>query len=94
MQARRGISSHHVRHARPLGPGESVYLPRRLYHKFWGEKGSGKTLLGEVSKVNDDTSRSPSLRPLSFFLTASRRSRPSDNTVDCAVAEAIQSPSS
>jgi len=37
-----------------LTPGESICLPSRLYHKFWGEKGAGKILLGEVSKVNDD----------------------------------------
>jgi len=37
-----------------LGPGESIFLPSRLYHKFWGERGKGKILLGEVSKVNDD----------------------------------------
>jgi len=35
-----------------LRPGESIFLPSRLYHKFWGE--NGKVLLGEVSKVNDD----------------------------------------
>lgn len=38
-----------------LTPGESIFLPDRLYHKFWGEKGKGKVLVGEVSKVNDDT---------------------------------------
>ena len=37
-----------------LTPGESISLPAGLYHKFWGEKGSGKVLVGEVSKVNDD----------------------------------------
>lgn len=37
-----------------LRPGESICLPPRLYHKFWGEKGKGTVLLGEVSKVNDD----------------------------------------
>ncbi len=36
-----------------LCPGESIFLPSGLYHKFWGEK--GRTLLGEVSTVNDDT---------------------------------------
>ena len=36
-----------------LQPGESIFLPNRLYHKFWGEK--AKVLLGEVSTVNDDT---------------------------------------
>lgn len=37
-----------------LAPGESISIQRGLYHKFWGEKGTGKVLLGEVSKVNDD----------------------------------------
>jgi len=37
-----------------LTPGESITLPSGQYHKFWGEKGTGKILLGEVSKVNDD----------------------------------------
>lgn len=37
-----------------LTPGESIYLPRGMYHQFWAEK--GKVLLGEVSTVNDDTS--------------------------------------
>lgn len=36
-------------------PGESITLPAGQYHSFWGEKGTGKILLGEVSKVNDDT---------------------------------------
>lgn len=35
-----------------LDPGESITLPTRLYHKFWGE--GGKVLVGEVSLVNDD----------------------------------------
>ena len=38
-----------------LTPGESITIQTGLYHKFWGEKGTGKLLLGEVSKVNDDT---------------------------------------
>ncbi len=37
-----------------LTPGESITLKCRQYHKFWGEKGTGKILVGEVSKVNDD----------------------------------------
>lgn len=37
-----------------LTPGESVTLPQRLYHKFWGEAGKGAVLVGEVSQVNDD----------------------------------------
>ena len=37
-----------------LTPGESITLSCGQYHKFWGEKGTGLILLGEVSKVNDD----------------------------------------
>jgi D-lyxose ketol-isomerase len=37
-----------------LKPGDSVCLPQRLYHKFWGKPGSGAILVGEVSRVNDD----------------------------------------
>jgi D-lyxose ketol-isomerase len=35
-------------------PGESITLFTGQYHSFWGEKGTGEILLGEVSKVNDD----------------------------------------
>ncbi len=35
-----------------LSPGESIFLPSGLYHKFWGDK--GKVLIGEVSSINDD----------------------------------------
>jgi hypothetical protein len=37
-----------------LTPGESMCVPQRLYHKFWGKEGSGTVLVGEVSRVNDD----------------------------------------
>jgi D-lyxose ketol-isomerase len=37
-----------------LTPGESVCLPQRNYHKFWGKKGKGTVFVGEVSRVNDD----------------------------------------
>lgn len=37
-----------------LQPGDSIYLPTDIYHKFWGKKGHGKILIGEVSTVNDD----------------------------------------
>ena len=37
-----------------LAPGESVTLPPRLYHSFWGQPECGTVLVGEVSKVNDD----------------------------------------
>jgi len=37
-----------------LTPGESITLYQGLYHKFYGEKGKGKVMVGEVSAVNDD----------------------------------------
>jgi D-lyxose ketol-isomerase len=37
-----------------LKPGQSICLRSRLYHRFYGEKGKGKVLIGEVSLVNDD----------------------------------------
>jgi D-lyxose ketol-isomerase len=37
-----------------LRPGDSVTLPQRLYHKFWGDPGHGTVLVGEVSRINDD----------------------------------------
>lgn len=37
-----------------LKPGDSVCLPQRLYHRFWGQPGKGMVLVGEVSRVNDD----------------------------------------
>ena len=37
-----------------LEPGQSISIQCGMYHQFWGEKGTGKILLGEVSKVNDD----------------------------------------
>lgn len=38
-----------------LTPGESVCLEQGMYHRFFGEKGKGKVLVGEVSMVNDDS---------------------------------------
>jgi len=39
-----------------LTPGESICLEQGVYHRFYGEQGKGKVLVGEVSMVNDDTS--------------------------------------
>jgi len=38
-----------------LCPGESICLEQGVYHRFYGEVGKGKVLVGEVSMVNDDT---------------------------------------
>lgn len=37
-----------------VSPGQSITLHPRVYHQFWGERGTGTLLLGEVSMVNDD----------------------------------------
>lgn len=50
-----------------LTPGESITLPSRMYHKFWGEEGKGMVLLGEVSKVNDDTTDNRFLEDVGRF---------------------------
>jgi len=38
-----------------LTPGESICLEQGMYHRFYGEQGKGKVLVGEVSTVNDDS---------------------------------------
>lgn len=37
-----------------LKPGQSICLKSGVYHRFYGLKGTGKVLIGEVSLVNDD----------------------------------------
>lgn len=37
-----------------LEPGESICLPPRTFHQFWGEEGTGPSMSGEVSSVCDD----------------------------------------
>ena len=50
-----------------LEPGQSICLPSRLYHKFWGEAGKGTVLIGEVSKVNDDKTDNRFYEPVGRF---------------------------
>ncbi len=50
-----------------LTPGESVSLPSRVYHKFWGEK--SRILVGEVSMVNDDHTDNRFYEPVGRFPT-------------------------
>ena len=38
-----------------IKPGESICIGSRLYHSFWTEGKEGKVLIGEVSRVNDDS---------------------------------------
>ncbi len=48
-----------------LRPGESVTIPRRVYHEFWAE--SGDTIVGEVSQVNDDNTDNRFYEPVGRF---------------------------
>ena len=48
-----------------ITPGESISIQCGMYHKFWAE--GGKTLLGEVSKVNDDVTDNRFYEPQGRF---------------------------
>ena len=48
-----------------LHPGESITLPPRLYHAFWGE--GSRVLVGEVSMVNDDRTDNRFHEPVGRF---------------------------
>jgi D-lyxose ketol-isomerase len=37
-----------------LHPGESIRLTPQIYHEFYAERGTGTSIVGEVSTVNDD----------------------------------------
>ena len=50
-----------------LAPGESICLEQGMYHRFYGEKGKGKVLVGEVSAVNDDKTDNRFYDPLGRF---------------------------
>ena len=50
-----------------LTPGESICLEQSVYHRFYGEKGKGKVLVGEVSAVNDDSNDNRFYKPAGRF---------------------------
>lgn len=50
-----------------LEPGESITLAPFCYHRFYGEKGRGMVLGGEVSRVNDDANDNRFLDSLPRF---------------------------
>ncbi len=50
-----------------LKPGESITLEQGMYHRFYGEAGKGKVLVGEVSAVNDDNTDNCFLEELGRF---------------------------
>ncbi len=49
-----------------LQPGQSIYLPARVFHRFWAKETSGWILIGEISSVNDDKSDN-------FYIGVNRR---------------------
>jgi D-lyxose ketol-isomerase len=59
-----------------LTPGESITLPAGQYHAFWGEKGAGTVLVGEVSKVNDDRVDNRFYEPAGRFPTITEDEQP------------------
>lgn len=59
-----------------LTPGESIAIQQRMYHKFWGEEGHGMVLVGEVSKVNDDTADNRFYEPAGRFPTVEEDEAP------------------
>lgn len=50
-----------------LRPGESITLPVRLYHQFFGDPNTGTVLVGEVSRINDDATDNRFLTPTGRF---------------------------
>jgi hypothetical protein len=50
-----------------LKPGESVCLKPYVYHRFYGQTGFGKVLIGEVSTVNDDANDNRFYEPVGRF---------------------------
>jgi D-lyxose ketol-isomerase len=50
-----------------ITPGESICLEPYVYHRFYGEKGKGKVLVGEVSMVNDDNTDNCFHEPVGRF---------------------------
>jgi hypothetical protein len=54
-----------------IKPGESIALPPRICHSFWGEEGTGPSVSGEVSTVCDDLNDN-------FFIEDMKRFPPID----------------
>ena len=48
-------------------PGQSICMEQYLYHRFYGEPGKGKVMVGEVSQCNDDTTDNRFYAPVGRF---------------------------
>ena len=59
-----------------LAPGQSITLAPFMYHRFFGEKGKGMVLVGEVSRVNDDTKDNRFFEPLPRYPTIEEDAEP------------------
>jgi len=59
-----------------LKPGQSVTIPPRIFHQFWGEEGTGWTVSGEISSVCDDFCDNVFLDPMSRFPAITEDDRP------------------
>jgi len=59
-----------------LTPGESICLEQGVYHRFYGEPGKGRVLVGEVSAVNDDTSDNRFLEVVGRFSEVDEDEKP------------------
>ena len=59
-----------------LTPGESICLTPGLYHRFYGEKGQGAVLVGEVSMVNDDSADNRFFEPVGRFPAINEDTQP------------------
>ena len=59
-----------------LTPGESICLSPYIYHTFYGEKGKGTVIVGEVSDVNDDETDNRFLEPIGRFPTIEQDAEP------------------
>jgi D-lyxose ketol-isomerase len=65
-----------------LCPGESICLEPFVYHRFYGEQGKGKVLVGEVSMVNDDRSDNCFLEKVGRFPEVTEDTEPDHLLVD------------
>jgi D-lyxose ketol-isomerase len=50
-----------------LTPGRSICLKPKVYHRFYGQRGKGKVMIGEVSVVNDDVNDNRFHKPVGRF---------------------------
>ena len=57
--------------------GESICLEQGMYHRFYGEPGKGKVLVGEVSMVNDDAKDNCFYEPVGRFPVIDEDAEPS-----------------